>query len=1024
MNLIVKNMNLKHRISILAAGLLVMACTNESILDEGMKPGTPDANADPNRQEVMLTLKNNLKLSPQQATRADEPIATEEENYIRSLDVYVFGSPTELGTYTFQELHYYRDDASELKVPGMNTIPFSLLNTAEDKTTKGLLKLNKGLFVKLYCVVNRKKLFMADPDHAGQVIAYDQFKSLVQSAPGQEENVVTPGLPTEADFLKFHTNLINPLATDGNENNVLNVPLPMTGAYTTPIDLTDFSSAARKQISFRLTRMVARFDIVNDAAKSKFTVEQISMGNGRLGASFFPIQPLAVDAPADLITYPVRSIGTETQQAPNEAAGVTNITKGAFYTWPSPKDDEGYLTLKGRYQVNKTESKEVSYQIPFKQSNNGVGTYIEVNHNHRYTIAITTADEYHLDFTLNVEDWNDDEQPDPYEPDNEFDKDRLTVLEASSTEAYVDPMNGQIVLLPQAGSQADFIMGANSALTRELRFKDGSKKWLKDVTVDPLTRAAAPGDGASAETRADASMKQLMSFAVDADQLGDDPSKLLPVTIRLTNKASGENKDITVVPAIGPKLSWTPVDGFVKFNEFTNTVYFYNLDNQSITLTATSEQRTYPDGSTKVGSSVDLSGASYIASDRSEIQEAEGEYVLTMASAQGAIPNPGDKFTVTSIASKAATTVTVVLKDPALTPVQKKDFSFGPKGGKVDLASPDTPAITLAGIKDNYVIFSVESPEGLVVPTNADDYVTGGNGWLKVERLSADRVHGKVKSVYKASIKDATGMGTTPKTDGEITLKNVLDETQTLVLTVATNQPEGPVVTRDELAGDMSTYDPATKTVTMFNGVGQTVTLRTSNPSKVTSSDAFLTLPGSSSFNTSHTITLKEAQNLASVSTAKITLTNEDGGVTEVNFTLADASPSAIVADMFKANAGNVTFEDAATTGGNPKVTFTDPKKTDQFSLTGLVSPRGMRVGTGTNTWLDVRWTTDDNGDVPGTKKSNFIIDINDAAFAKPDFPSASTPDCGTIVLKNVITGGDDLTIDVAVEITPVEPVP
>lgn len=1017
-------MNLKHRISILAAGLLVMACTNESILDEGMQPGTPDANADPNRQEVMLTLKNNLKLSPQQATRADEPIATEEENYIRSLDVYVFGSPTELGTYTFQELHYYRDDASELKVPGMNTIPFSLLNTAEDKTTKGLLKLNKGLFVKLYCVVNRKKLFMADPEHAGQVIAYDQFKSLVQSAPGQEENVVTPGLPSEADFLKFHTNLINPLATDGNENNVLNVPLPMTGAYTTPIDLTDFSSAARKQISFRLTRMVARFDIVNDADKSKFTVEQISMGNGRLGASFFPIQPLAVDAPADLITYPVRSIGTETQQAPNPDTGVTNVTKGAFYTWPSPKDDEGYLTLKGRYQVNKTESKEVSYQIPFKQSNNGVGTYIEVNHNHRYTIAITTADEYHLDFTLNVEDWNDDEQPDPYEPDNEFDKDRLTVLEASSAEAYVDPMNGQIVLLPQAGSQADFIMGANSALTRELRFKDGSKKWLKDVTVDPVTRAAAPGDGASAETRADASMKQLMSFAVDETQLGDDPSKLLPVTIRLTNKASGENKDITVVPAVGPRLSWTPVEGFVNFDASTNTMYLYNLANQSITLTAIAEQRSYADGSTKVGSSVDLSGASYIASNRPEILEAEGEYVFTMADAQGTIPAPSDKFTVASIASGAATTVTVVLKDPAFTPMQTKDFSFGPKGGKAIISATDEPEITLAGILDNYMTFTVESPEGMEVPAAAADYVTGGSDWLKVELQSTNRVRGKVKNVYKATIKDATGMGTANKTDGKITLKNVLDPAKTIAITVSTSQPEGPTVTRDEMAGDMSTFDPATKTVTMFNGVGQTVTLRTNNPSKVSSDDAFLTLPGSTSYVTSHVITLNKAQTLSSVSTAKITLTNEDGGVTEVNFTLVDASPSAILAAMFRANAGNVTFEDAAATGSNPKVTFHDPKKTDQFSLTGLVSPRGLRVGTGTNTWLDVRWNTDDNGDAQGTKKSNFTIDINDTAFAGAGFPKETTADCGTIVLKNVITGGDDLTIDVAVEITPVVPVP
>lgn len=268
-------MNLKNRISILATGLLMMACTSENILDEGKKTGTDEAAQDANRQEVMLTLKNSLKLQPAE-TRAGDPIATDEENYIRSLDVYVFGSPTETGTYTFQELHYYRADASEVKVPNVEAFPFSLLNTAEGNTTKGLLKLNKGMYVKLYCVVNRTKLYvddLTDADAPVKEYPLTSFKSLVQTAPGQENNHVTVGVPTEETFCKLHTNLIDPESNDAAEDNVLNVPLPMSGAYTTPVDLTDFSSAARKQISFRLTRMVARFDIVNNAAESKFTVE-------------------------------------------------------------------------------------------------------------------------------------------------------------------------------------------------------------------------------------------------------------------------------------------------------------------------------------------------------------------------------------------------------------------------------------------------------------------------------------------------------------------------------------------------------------------------------------------------------------------------------------------------------------------------------------------------------------------------------------------------------------------------------
>ena len=1030
-------MNLKHRISILAAGLLVMACTSESLLDEGKKDTDP-VTQDANRQEVMLTLKNSLKLQPA-TTRADDPIATDEENYIRSLDVYVFGSPTEIGTYTFQELHYYRADASEVKVPGVEAVPFSLLNTTEGNTTKGLLKLNKGMFVKLYCVVNRTKLYTDDlTDPAVPVVKeypLTDFISLAQTAPGQENNHVTVGSPTEETFCKLHTQLIDPESNDGAEDNVLNIPLPMSGAYTTPVDLTDFSSAARKQISFRLTRMVARFDIVNNAAESKFTVEHVSMGNGRLGASFFPIEPLAVpDAKTDLISYPARSIEAETQQEVNVDNGTTDTTKGAFYTWPSPKDDMGYLMLKGRYQVNKTETKEVSYQIPFMQSKNGVGTYIEVQHNHRYTIAITKADEYHLDFELKVEDWGEDAAIDPYQPDNEFDKNADLKLEASSEEAYVNPETKEIVLLAADKSQADFIMGSNSVLDRELRFKEGSKHWIKDVTKDePATRAGV-------------SMKKLMSFAVDATQLGDDETKLLPVTVRLTNRASGESKDIIISRAVGPTLGWTPVpDVYTKFDEASNTAYFYNLDNQVLKLAVKSELRVYDDESEVTGSSLDLTKANYITADKNESADQGTNYVLTLKTAQGAIPTPADAFNVKSTASKASASVKVVLKSPEITTQEVKDFSFGTKGGSVAITA--TTDVNLTGVLNNYVDIAVISPEGLVDEINADDYVTGGSSWLKVERISENTYRGeKKRTILRASIKDATDMGTTPKTDGVITLKNLLDPTKTLVINVKTSLPAGPVVTRDEQAGDMSSFDHNTLKVTMFNAATQTVTLRTDSPTKVTlpATDA---VDCFESFGTdlkdSHTITLKTAQTLPIATPPSIVLTNEDGGETVVTFNLISAAPSTLEKEMLKMNAGKEIYFDETVVPGpgtNARIVLLNPKATDQFQLINIVSPRGLRAGatgdpaTFTNEWITIRWTTDNLGE-GGTKKSSFIIDIDDIAFkaavaaaaesAGGDGKTLPAGNYGSIVLKNVIAGGEDMVIDIKVTDTPQpEPVP
>ncbi|MFR8355023.1 MAG: hypothetical protein ACLVEJ_04665 [Parabacteroides sp.] len=43
--------------------------------------------------------------------------------------------------------------------------------------------------------------------------------------------------------------------------------------------------------------MVARFDVENDASKSKFTIESVSMGNGRTGATYFPVKVLGTEPP-------------------------------------------------------------------------------------------------------------------------------------------------------------------------------------------------------------------------------------------------------------------------------------------------------------------------------------------------------------------------------------------------------------------------------------------------------------------------------------------------------------------------------------------------------------------------------------------------------------------------------------------------------------------------------------------------------------------------------------------------------
>ena len=98
--------------------------------------------------------------------------------------------------------------------------------------------------------------------------------------------IVALGQPSESIFKTYHTALLSATVP----GDTLCTPLAMSGAQTTPLDLTDLGSSARVQTGFKLTRLAARFDIVNNAETSRFTIQSISMGNGRRGATFFPIR--------------------------------------------------------------------------------------------------------------------------------------------------------------------------------------------------------------------------------------------------------------------------------------------------------------------------------------------------------------------------------------------------------------------------------------------------------------------------------------------------------------------------------------------------------------------------------------------------------------------------------------------------------------------------------------------------------------------------------------------------------------
>lgn len=751
-------MKLFHKFSLFAvASLLLAGCNSENEL-----PGTPPddgGKTDANTREVQLILKNKLNLKPA-GTKA--PIATEAENTVSSLDVYVFASDTEDGTYTFQELFYYRDDPSQTIAQSW---AHSFELTTADNTSGGLLRLTKGLYVKLLCIANQTKLYATAAD--GTVTEYTDFAPLNQTAPGQITNVVTPGRPTLADFEALHTPLINPeTAAD-----TIATPLPMAGAVSTAIDLTGMAMTAKLQSSVMLNRMVARFDVINDSEKSKFKLTEIVMVNGRKGCTYFPVRPIGATPAAadDLIRYPARTV-TAAQQGSKDNELINSYTTrvpGAFYIYPSPKEDAGYLLLKGTYYPNKTEQREVSYPIYFEPVG-GLGNYIEVAANHRYTVTITDAGDSQLDFTMNVLPWEEGDEVDQYEPDNGFSDDPVELITegaypATGAQVLAD---GTVSALAIDGTQFAFHVGSNAPIEEKLIYE--GDPWL---VIDPVPRAVEV-------TRA--SLDTVFAYkTVAADELALF-THIQPVTIRLTNLASGKKKEIRVVPVPGPEVAVSAADAADNLNKYdaaTRTLTLYNVANSAKVLTVTAATA---DGST--GSRVEATGCDWLTVTPNSLAGASGDYTLTLAAAQEPLPGAG-KLKFVATATGAETIVNVALKDPSASVVPG---SFDNKGNENNSYAQATSTVTLEGTAANGFSIRVSSPEG-VTPS-----VTGGADWLAVTSEETAVSDGKVIVTLTASIVEGADVSA-GKADGAITFANKIPGGADQVINVVV--PESSPVT-------------------------------------------------------------------------------------------------------------------------------------------------------------------------------------------------------------------------------------
>lgn len=656
----------------------------------------------------------------------------------------------------------------------------------------------------------------------------------------------------------------------------------MTGALTTPLDLTDFGSAARVQAGIRLTRLVARYDIINEAGTSRFIIETVSMGNARRGSGLFPIRPygdMPEAKPDELITTPERRFYGE-----NANKG---IQAGAFYSYPSPLKDKGFLILKGMYKINESESKEVSYRIPFtQQAADGNQTFLEIANNHRYTIAITAADEYHLDCTLYVADWTDDGSIDDFKPDQDSGEIDVTIPAEFTDDTKYDPDTRSVSMSLKPKSQFTVTTTATANLTIYKKYVGGidaqQYDWLEISEPAVSTKAA--------------SMNYNYTFSLKENYtLGRYPRAVL----RFTNTMNGSETTFFVEAVSVPQADVTPQVGDNNPNSFDAENKLVNL--YRITGSNAHVRITCPDGS-EVESKPDwLDVAVYKQSGA----ETTYSFTLNDRDVTGVTDDKGTVVFYNKKANDLKTDIVVQLLDATLKP----DFTYPSlNDGKNSYEAPagDTPGNINMQISDNNE-FSIGCKSMLGIEIGLD--FDGGSEWLKVKGAPVTKTLNE-NTQLTFSLDNAKLRGAKKAT---VTLKNKIGGENT----VFTVSPVFPVPTVTFVSGSNSpTQNTMTGTdIKLYQVKGSQVSIKAN------------ALGGTCVKNIEGDITVEAADDYAVEKTYVVTWKSGNSAT----FQIANKSDETKATTTYTVNAPATTIEASnlyvkAANSGNTNISVTSPE--------------------------------------------------------------------------------------------------
>lgn len=469
------------------------------------------------RSEIQIEMKGTSE-----SEEYSKAIASESENLMKDLKIYLFAAASQAGPYYYLET-WEEGTAYDPQTPAVTKFQKQTAGTS----LKASIYPNElvGLpYVQLMCIANHKSSNTLDGKFF-QVNGTTELPTLVPVTTNAAGDITNAGAATKIDaFIAAYTRkMVN---ADGGVKDIIGTPLLMSGDGQTKI------SGSVSKVNITMRRAMARFDIDNTKSKSNLTIQTVTLANARPTSSIWNVTPQTLMAPeTHLMTY--APVDYTTKENAN-----LGMTESAIYVYPGLGADKSYLIVTGTYKSPvTTQEVPVTYNVPIQRTVADATEYIDIKANSRYKLKITDVTQAALYGIFEVEDWT-SAGGIQIKPDNDapvFDPATGFAAEKGTAPVAI------------ADSKTMFVVDENSEFTTTIAAtgKVRAEKAVATKTVAPdwLTIAEPP-------TYKEENGVWYSTFKMTVNNATGE----LPVAVTFINEAASYDPDLwTVLTLYGPK---------------------------------------------------------------------------------------------------------------------------------------------------------------------------------------------------------------------------------------------------------------------------------------------------------------------------------------------------------------------------------------------------------------------------------------------------------------------------------------